>query len=97
MTGSSVPSTLSPALISQKDNIVNLLVHFDLVLMYTAKVIVPVPPLAESLSEGTVKQLSKRTTVHLFASYGQRLVNMLNGMRRLPRSKQTRYGHLFEC
>jgi 2-oxoglutarate dehydrogenase E2 component (dihydrolipoamide succinyltransferase) len=28
--------------------------------MRAAKVIVPVPPLAESLSEGTVKQLSKR-------------------------------------
>ena len=30
--------------------------------MHVAKVIVPVPQLAESLSEGTVKQLTKRIT-----------------------------------
>jgi len=29
--------------------------------MRAAKIIIPVPPLAESLSEGTVKQLNKRT------------------------------------
>lgn len=29
-------------------------------LIHTAKVVVPVPQLAESLSEGTVKQLTKR-------------------------------------
>jgi hypothetical protein len=38
--------------------------------MRAAKVIVPVPPLAESLSEGTVKQLSKRIDLSTFHSYG---------------------------
>jgi len=61
-------------------------------LMRIAKVIVPVPPLAESLSEGTVKQLSKRISpmlTHLIIR--QRSVILSNRTKKSPRSKLTRY------
>jgi len=55
-----------------------------------AKVVVPVPPLAESLSEGTVKQLMKRTPEAKHITDNKRLANMLSRMRRLLPLKPTR-------
>jgi|SRR5277367_2060523 hypothetical protein len=60
-------------------------------LMRIAKVIVPVPPLAESLSEGTVKQLLKRISPLLAHLILQRPAILSNRTKKSPRSKLTRY------